>query len=171
MNKEALLPESFTEQQWKSHLRAKVSKPIREELLKYHYKPETFEGYISHLQPTEENLPKDTMFRKEDKGKGHARGIGRETLPHRSRPDELTGRESHSAGSGPSYSAVPPWGPPMDSAKGHKWKGMYSVKCYSSTARGTSQPNAPAEKIEDIRSLSQKTRGPDHSGSWCPGIM
>ncbi|KAA8646695.1 uncharacterized protein ATNIH1004_005370 [Aspergillus tanneri] len=45
---EVQLPEAYTENQRKDHLRTRVKQDLRHEALKYPNEPETYEGYIAH---------------------------------------------------------------------------------------------------------------------------
>ncbi|KAA8641337.1 uncharacterized protein ATNIH1004_002005 [Aspergillus tanneri] len=54
---EVQLPEAYTENQRKDHLRTRVKQDLRHEALKYPNEPETYEGYIAHLQTIEDSIP------------------------------------------------------------------------------------------------------------------
>ncbi|THC88909.1 hypothetical protein EYZ11_011638 [Aspergillus tanneri] len=54
---ESQLPEPYTERQRKDHLRASILDEIRIESLKYPNEPDTYDGYVAHLQTIEDQIP------------------------------------------------------------------------------------------------------------------
>ncbi|KAK9240599.1 hypothetical protein V1525DRAFT_385258 [Lipomyces kononenkoae] len=55
-NWERSLPEAYTDNQRKSHLRAKVLEPIQTELRRMEHEPDTYEDFVAHLQKIEDGL-------------------------------------------------------------------------------------------------------------------
>jgi hypothetical protein len=54
---EAQLPEPYTERQRKEYLRTRVLPEVRKEVLKYKEEPDSYEGFVAHLQTVEDSLP------------------------------------------------------------------------------------------------------------------
>ena len=54
---EAQLPEPYTERQRKEYLRTRVLPEVRREILKYKEEPDSYEGFVAHLQTVEDSLP------------------------------------------------------------------------------------------------------------------
>jgi hypothetical protein len=54
---EAQLLEPYTERQRKEYLRTRVLPEVRREVLKYKEEPDSYEGFMAHLQTVEDSLP------------------------------------------------------------------------------------------------------------------